>query len=696
MSFVQHPLAPLSSCDPLRLAIVGPSSSGKTTLVNHILQRAHRIIRQAPPAQPSRSPNPILARLAGSRITTVLSRAFTFVHSLIKAFIPSAHADRHQFFSVPSEDDIADADIDGIGAVIVWDTDGRGGVQALQDMGDDIDVILFVTRLDDSRVNRQDKIILSHLIQCFGDEVLHKVVFILTHGHALPPLNLSYSDYIRGRTHLLAAAVRLCVRPVVIPSSETPSSSSAPQFVDETEHMTRQEQLQHASVMVHHSAIPTQHLDTGALSLFTHRPEQRAPEGEEIDPNDPYGELPRAVKKVFDVLGNDDDTDRGSVTGLDDTFLDELAGVGILPDDNRRFRDPLVPQALVVELSDACPVDDNGQKILPDGVAWFPELIHKIAQIATDAPAIIAEIKERKEVLREQTRQQVVQPQSQVHRQLRQMLTSLSRDGFRILLVEIGIIFFIWQVGSAVKYTKDRRRRLREQDESDVLLELSDEEFERLTRPDPGSGGKVVMGDVDDDDEVLLETEDEFFGRKAARKRDGEKGVPETPNIFQFIPKRTDNANGKPGGMERLGESGESTDDTPNRNGATEDDEESDQWHRLDGGSTPSNSSPGNSTMRIPEAPTGQKKKSRWGFGLLPEDEDWNIDEYRRRDEGLPDAKGDSSEPVPRTSEDEMGAEGIEPVTQQSKVASDSKAKLRGDSVSDNKESIKGLLDGDL
>lgn len=328
-----------------------------------------------------------------------------------------------------------------------------------------MDVILFVTRLDDGRAARCDRIILHDLLNLFGEAALGKLVFVLSRGMSLPPADLHWEEWVHGRVELLHTYV--CdVFPAVVVSGS----------VVEMDARTREMQ----------------------------RYEEELPDA------------PEGLMAVCKAIVNDDDTDEGSVSNVPSNFVDLLFDAAVDRTDTREFEDVTCPEAVVVEMGE-------GGDVLEDGTEWFPRLVEVIGEIARRTKEL--ERKERERIMKEREENVGTEEEHGVFQKAQQVVAHLKRDSRMLLVGELVILVMVLCLGGIVENIGKRRQRRKRKEsideDDDILLSISDEEYEQLTRPDPGSGGMVVLegaGEEDEDDKELGEDEADFFGEVRSNK----------------------------------------------------------------------------------------------------------------------------------------------------------------------------------
>lgn len=415
------PAATDASEGPLTIAVVGRAGAGKTALVSALLSASGAAATAPRPAPREAAVPPVVSRVLRSRVVSTVRGAFGAVRRLIGG-------ESYGYFR-----NVLGADLAGVAGAVVWDCNGMFGKEELGV----VDVVLFVTRLDDGRIAKTDRILMVELVRAFGTEVLESCLFVCTHGCALPPLDLTYPEFVRGRRDVLWRFVMDIVPP----------------------------------------------LKTGEFEVETWP-----------------GEEEEAVENERAESVNESVTDDG-------------VGVAESPEGPERpenlvpvYADPPAPEMLVVELSSRCPRDPaTGAAVLPDGTAWLPPLLEAIQDFGNRSRARAAEWAAR--AAEEASR--AISTASAPRRRAPWMavwrhLVKYSRDGRWILGTEAAIIVVLVQLSKAVEKWEAQARE-RRAGRSDILLELSDEEYAALTRDDG------PQTDPADDNEPL-DAEREFFG----------------------------------------------------------------------------------------------------------------------------------------------------------------------------------------
>ncbi|PXF47721.1 Translocase of chloroplast 33, chloroplastic [Gracilariopsis chorda] len=524
MSRISDALRPLDLDPPLRIVVTGRKGAGKTTLVSHLKALVPSVQRPLPLS---------LRRRPHDRALFLITRLVEILHNVVSQHIPDQKtATRHEL----------DLDESGKKQLWIWDSNDENGVVAVgaDQEAAQIDVLLFVTRLDASRVGKYDKKHLIVLRKLFGEQILHRIVFVLTRGSALPPINLNFNEFVGVRSDMLYAYAKEVFKPVQV--SGGVGIEYAPDLIEEelrkralieqtdlepissdeaheTEE-TAQGNVSENGEMGTSSTAEPQHLEQP--SEATNSPVQALTKAdlkklEKRITQDWLNTKPRpSVKKMFEVLLHDEGNDASSVTGMADTLIDDIYASGVYPLDRRVFTDPPRPRCVVVEMAHDCAINEAGEKLLPNKIAWIHTLVGAIAQTAK-------EVRRKREAQRAKEEQEEKEKEKAVSRPGRfKWLNDLRREFLRGSLRMVLTQFVLVYVGMVV-YLKveERRRKWKEaQDDDSVLLELDDEEYERLTKPDEGTDGSVILesGPIREEEEELKDAEKEFFGVREREK----------------------------------------------------------------------------------------------------------------------------------------------------------------------------------
>uniref|UniRef100_A0A7S1TKI3 AIG1-type G domain-containing protein n=1 Tax=Compsopogon caeruleus TaxID=31354 RepID=A0A7S1TKI3_9RHOD len=199
-----------------------------------------------------------------------------------------------------------------------------------------IHLLLYVVRLDDPLPTQWDHLAVSHLVQGFGRDLVRRLCLVFTHGHALPPGNMEYFEFLRGRRDLVwtmfrkALPYRLARRPHGVTMSSDGDTGTSPEDSSEIQPLPQDylEEIQRPRGLLRW------------LKLFHH---------------------PRPPPTWWQEADEEE-----ARIGSDMEYVQYLSHA---------------PEMIVVENSVQCPTDVNGQKILPDGTPWLTEFYETLAEI---------------------------------------------------------------------------------------------------------------------------------------------------------------------------------------------------------------------------------------------------------------------------------------------------------------------------
>lgn len=288
------------------------------------------------------------------------------------------------------------------------------------------DVVLVVIRLDGCRVSRQERLVLAEVVSCWGCDVLERTIVVMSHGLATPVGGLGYADFVRGRIDLVKKWVE-----EVAPPKEVGG---------EWEGMVRNT------------------IKGGVWG------EDMVREEEESDLGEGWA-------------GDEQLSEDCSVAVVGQEVIEDLYKELVHEKDRRIFEEREVAGWVVVEMGEAGRKDEWGRGVMPDGQVWLEELLREIVRVGDNVR------RERALVPAES-----VETRKGFWGTLGDMIGSLANDWVRVLLAEVVIIVFSVNVRNALVAARQRRREkeLANRGREDVLLEMGDEEFEKLDKSESG------------------------------------------------------------------------------------------------------------------------------------------------------------------------------------------------------------------
>lgn len=291
-------------------------------------------------------------------------------------------------------------------------------------------VFLYVTRLDDSRAMRADRLIMSEMHAVFGSRVWQRTILVLTHGHSLPPQGLSDFEFLRGRRDMLWRLLSSVAPP-------TPRRGVAMHSADRSGSVS--EEL------------------VRVLSA-------------DMVPSD----------EPADADGSGED---GSSQSAGEVDAGEVEGSDSTP--HVLYDDIPPPTTVVVELAESCPVDDTGAKVLRDGTPWMPELLAEMQRVACASPSGGGAAETTNGIYRDLSQQQNVGG----------IVRKVAQRGSMMLVIQFILADVLVRLIRFANIRLERRENRIRSRRSDVICELSDEEYRRLTtKTAPDSG---VLGDTE-------------------------------------------------------------------------------------------------------------------------------------------------------------------------------------------------------
>lgn len=505
-----HPLHALAG---LTVLVVGAERTGKTALIRSLATLAGAETPHSPssppptpgPSGPVRHLPAVLALLLRSAPVRAARLRFGGAFRALRASrsqLPVVEA------SIPTGPDTPPA-------ILIEASGGTARVRrALANRR--VHCVLIVSRLDESRSHAADARSLELAARVVGPDAFDRSLVVFTHGHASPPHGLSFPQWVRGRRGAIWDALLRLVPPappgdafrVRDPSAEDPAVANPPE-----------------------EDAP---IDRDVVWKWEHR----MPWAREGGRQDGMKEA-EAVQKLLADAGRADTAmsareQFGEVDAANDEADDPVRNAG--------YRDPPMMDVVVVELSAACLVGENGEDgepVLPDGSAWRPLLVNAIASRAVLdlAPAESSDIPNASENASPNA-SSATTANPLPPRPLR-WLASATRwawtDTRVVFLLQILVGKLLVSTIVAVHaHVMEAREKA---PPKNLVIKLSDEEWEKRTRIDPeggmfsidvkgGQGGKA--GKVQPSPSMreiefgtLEEAEEEFFGVKRKGEGDG-------------------------------------------------------------------------------------------------------------------------------------------------------------------------------
>lgn len=536
--YVPNAIELLRAEPALRIAVVGRAGAGKTLLVSHFLEAAgvpRQTLQQPRQPPPVSTPPPIVARVFRSGAASFVRRAFLAIGN---ALAPIWRRSKCESIVIP---------LGQQQFVHVVEACGEEGIHAVaRETEHNVDVVLFVTRLDDLRISKRDRIVMVQLARCFGEDVLDKTIFVLTHGHALPPFALSYEDYVRGRRDALWQSVIEIVPPVK--DGERPLVLDIPPVTVMASPVTGEPDSPRENVVFEKEMNGT--LGGG----------KRGGDDEPMpQPSFPEVALRDETYERGSVTVERDESEESEGGSSDEIRPAELTNIArdqagspvteadiFHPnedfDEYRKYKDPPCPEVVVVELSSACPVNDKGEKILADKTPWLPMLFKAVRATAASVRRR-ARSSSRRRDMSDQEERRLISPvgvgsaatrrttRSGFWARISDVAKKAARDGIWVVAAEVAAVFLIMQIGMGVEAWKRRIQEQRRTKGSDLVLEMSDEEYESLTREDPQDKLDEFEGaDLDEEDRQALsensmdDAEEYFFGGSGGQRYMTEEG----------------------------------------------------------------------------------------------------------------------------------------------------------------------------
>jgi len=198
--------------------VVGRGGVGKSALINELIGDYVAAVKPRIHGRPPISPWPWPLSLVRVAVEPFLrSTALLLSRLLPLTGARQSNEQQRVSFVVGKVDDIALEFVDTPGIPL----DGTAGAlrsvqQALLLRGGAVNLLLYVTRLDDSRGDRADEVCIRAITSIFGPKLWRQSVVAFSHAHCLPPDDLTYKQVTRGRRDALWQAIA-----DVIPHGET-------------------------------------------------------------------------------------------------------------------------------------------------------------------------------------------------------------------------------------------------------------------------------------------------------------------------------------------------------------------------------------------------------------------------------------------------------------------------------------------
>lgn len=312
------------------------------------------------------------------------------------------------------------------------------------------DIVIVTTPLDESRCEREDGVLFDLLGRYFGRRVWKRLLVVCTRGCALPPPGIGYKAFLRGRRDQLWREYMYVVPPVL---EDGDDGFAALTVIKEREVEMKRREID-ASRRPAGARWVTPVLEEGGSVLG------RGRSGEGAGPEEGEG-------------GHVEEREREA-----------------LP----KFRDPAPPDFAVVELAQSCPRNERGQRILPNGLPWMDELLLSIERVVlravqTEGPVQMSMLTTGLYIDRS------------AEKKFSEHLSHLAHRGIFVATVQFLLVTYLVPLLARTIEKRDAKER---SERSDVVLELSDKEYEALTRKDfPMQTSKVLEG-LDDADNYFF------------------------------------------------------------------------------------------------------------------------------------------------------------------------------------------------
>lgn len=334
-----------------------------------------------------------------------------------------------------------------------------------------VDVVLHVARLDETRSGHVDAVALSETMQIMGPSALTRLVIVLTHGEATPPSNISRSAFIRARSRTICRAIPYAIPP------------DTPELIDDDD--------------------PVNRPGWGGEARYFEPDRRELPSEDTLEVNEHTRET---LRKVADTLSFSEGPGLGDGERVDmpedmlEAFHAAVCGTEPPPPE------PEGPPVVVIELGNTSGSTHEWETHLTDAVLQVARKTRatgegalRIDDNASRSTGAIARMKE--------------------------LVKGVNASGIRLLLAHIIAVLAVVQLAAAVIGMHERmKERAAKSEAEDVLLEMSDEEYEKLTADDGKTHVLFDAGDGDEEEDELRGSDDEFFGTAREKKEGGNDG----------------------------------------------------------------------------------------------------------------------------------------------------------------------------
>lgn len=518
-------LQPLIDVPRLRIAVIGRERSGKSTIVDALSAHAQPVVNAVETDEYHRharfSPaNIFRADLSATLPVRACVSVGRAIRPLLDVILPRYPPCRKLDFGLPHAPGRFFRIYDGDGEEAALSVAHARGIKS--------DVILFVTRLDDARSSREDAVALQIARLVFGDEVLKRMVIVLTHGCATPPTDLSYSQFVQGRIETIFRLMDSVFEPIIVtPEPSSAGSSSSQSYSSAQGHPAEDAQLVQSDGLVETpvgmdqaGGTSSPHIDDLIEQLTVEQREKAL----------------KAFESFINANHEDGSESDGSVTDLPPNFVQAFHWANIHPEDRKVYKETFRPAIVVVELSPSCPTDDHGAAILPDGTAWLPNLVQTIADVAQKAQDTyfaerdearrgvmttieLAEGDEHDDTALDDgiMREDICDPGTGTFLQrMHKLVRRLGESGIRVVFAQMALVALVFVLGKEMHAALERQRE-RYYDDSDTLLEMPEEDFQAVMRDFNGDKPIIVYHGMTEEEVHAFGDPDEDMLQRVTR-----------------------------------------------------------------------------------------------------------------------------------------------------------------------------------